>query len=178
MKIAVTSTNIAKLQSVENIFKAVLKTQDIEITPFDISSGVSETPINDNEAILGCRNRIDAINQKEKFDYVIAMEGLIQKYNYGTFLYGIAIIYDCNNNRESIGCSAKVQVPNKIVNLITPQKKLSDVVLELYHKSATKCISKIGTNGIITNGIFTRIDEFESALKSAIGYILNDENYK
>ncbi len=177
MKIALTSTNVAKLQAVEKVFKTVIK-HDIELMSFDISSGISETPMNDNDAVLGCRNRINKLMSVENFHYIVAMEGLVQKYDYGTFLYGIVIIYDCISNRESIGCSAKIQIPDRISDQISPSKKLSDVVSELYSPSRTKNISLIGTNGVITNGFFTRVDEFESALRCSIGYLLNDENYK
>ncbi|OUB73469.1 inosine/xanthosine triphosphatase [Bacillus thuringiensis] len=175
MKVLLTSTNQAKMKAVSDVFASVFN-DDFEIIPISVDSGVSETPVNDEEALVGCRGRIKNASI-EDVDYIVSMEGLIQKFSYGTFVYGIVVIYDKANDHEAIGCSAKVRVPDKLAKAITPDKKLSDLVLNMYSADKTKELSLIGTNGVITNGIFNRVDEFNGALKSALGYLINKENY-
>ncbi|HDX9703221.1 inosine/xanthosine triphosphatase [Bacillus thuringiensis] len=175
MKVVLTSTNQAKTRAVSDTFASVFS-GNFEIISTSVESGVSETPVNDEEALVGCRERIKNVNI-EDFDYIVAMEGLIQKFSYGTFVYGIVVIYDKTNDHEAIGCSAKVRIPDKLAKDITPEKRLSDLVLNMYSADKTKELSLIGTNGVITNGIFNRVDEFTGALKSALGYLINKENY-
>ncbi|MEH6892684.1 inosine/xanthosine triphosphatase [Bacillus sp. JJ864] len=175
MKVVLTSTNQAKMKAVSDVFSHVFD-ENIEIIPISVDSGVSETPTNDGEAIIGCRKRIENANVSD-FDYIVSMEGLIQSFNYGTFVYGIVVIYDKENGHEAIGCSAKVRLPDKLAQAINSEKKLSDLVLEMYSPDKTKELSLIGTNGVITNGIFNRVDEFDGALRSALGYLINKENY-
>ncbi|MCW1941682.1 inosine/xanthosine triphosphatase [Bacillus anthracis] len=175
MKVVLTSTNQAKMKAVSNAFASIFN-NEFELLPISVESGVSETPINDEEALVGCRKRIKNANIDD-FDYIVSMEGLIQEFSYGTFVYGIVVIYDKVNDHEAIGCSAKVRIPDKLANAINSDKKLSDIVLDMYSADKTKELSLIGTNGVITNGLFTRVDEFDGALRSALGYLINKENY-
>ncbi|HGE5782942.1 MULTISPECIES: inosine/xanthosine triphosphatase [Bacillus] len=175
MKVVLTSTNQAKMKAVSYVFASIFN-DDFEIIPISVDSGVSETPVNDEEALVGCRKRIENASIDD-FDYIVSMEGLIQNFSYGTFVYGIVVIYDKANDHEAIGCSAKVRIPDRLAKAITPDTKLSDLVLNMYSADKTKELSLIGTNGVITNGMFNRVDEFDGALRSALGYLINKENY-
>ncbi|MFJ3386960.1 MULTISPECIES: inosine/xanthosine triphosphatase [unclassified Lysinibacillus] len=175
MKIVLTSKNEAKIKAVTNVFSQVFN-NNIEIIPISVDSGISETPINDEEALQGCRTRIDNV-KLDDFDYIVSMEGLIQEFSYGSFVYGIVVIWDAANKQEAIGCSAKVKIPEKLAKSIKPEQKLSDLVEKSYSSEKVKELSLIGTNGVITNKLFTRVDEFDGALRSALGYLINKENY-
>ena len=164
--ITVCSKNIAKNNAVENVANRFFN--DYDIKSLETNSKVSETPNNDNEGITGCHNRIkDAINQDSTSDLYIAMEGILSPTDYGTFLCGWTVIYNNIDNEYYYGCSAKVKVPNEIIAKTTKDKRLSDIVAEFYGDSGDN-VSKIGTNGIITHGSYTRTDEFIDSVLCAM----------
>ncbi|MCY9845811.1 inosine/xanthosine triphosphatase [Vibrio caribbeanicus] len=180
--ILVLSKNLAKVKAVEDIFSSVFKDKHIIVESLDCDSGVSETPTNDEEAILGIKNRLENYKNSDlsnnKYDYVISMEGLINSYSFGCFVYGWVMIEDINRRNSSYGCSAKVKIPNKIANEINPNSSLSDIVKEKYTNFSQETIDSIGTNGVITNELFTRVDEFKTALLTSLGYLLNRQNHE
>ena len=166
MKIIVCSKNLAKNEAVKNIMQDFF--EKFEIISLETDSGVSETPIGDEEGITGCLNRIkDAISQESAGDLYVAMEGILTKTTYGTFLCGWTVIYNKEENEYYYGCSSKIKIPDEIINKLTKTQRLSDVVAE-YVGSTGDEISKIGTNGLLTKGAYTRTDEFMDSILCAI----------
>lgn len=97
----------------------------------------------------------------------IGLEGIITRNSYGTFICGWCVIL--YHSKRGIGCSAKVQLPDSIARYVSSFKELSALVKEVYPSSLTSNIDVIGTNGIITNRGYTRVDEFVDAIKCASG---------
>lgn len=176
MRVALTSSNRAKKEAVRKVFFTTFRC-DVDVLSVVSKSCISETPSTDNEALQGCRKRMRKIKSTE-YEYIVSLEGLAQEYNYGWFVYGIAVVLDCTNLREGIGCSAKVQIPKKLSRLIRSDIKLNELTKQIYSKEKTKHLDLLGTNGVITNGMFTRVDEFEGALRCALGFVLNEENFR
>lgn len=165
-KIIVCSKNKAKNDAVRAVVKEYFKNPQIE--SLETNSGVSETPIGDNEGIKGCLNRIeDAIKQNPNGDLYIAMEGILSETEYGTFICGWTTIYDKAFKEYLYGCSAKVKVPDEIIKKTTKSQRLSDVVAKFVGNTEDE-ISKLGTNGLLTNGSYTRTDEFIDSIVCAI----------
>lgn len=172
MKIIVCSKNKAKNDAVYSVMVDFF--DDLNIVSLETESGVSETPIGDDEGILGCKNRIiSALKQDDSGDLYVAMEGILTVNDYGTFLCGWTVIYDKNFDKYYYGCSAKVKVHDEIIKNVDKNKRLSDVVAN-YYNSTDKEVSMFGTNGILTNGCYTRTREFTDSILCAIssGYEL------
>lgn len=166
MKIVVCSKNKAKNDAVEAVVKKYFDSYDI--VSLETNSDVSETPIGDDEGIKGCLNRInDAMRQNKDGDLYLAMEGILTKSNYGTFLCGWSVIFDKKDNDYLYGCSAKVRVPDDVIKKTTKDIRLSDVVAE-YVGMTGDVVSNLGTNGILTNGEYTRTDEFIDSVNCAM----------
>lgn len=164
--IIICSKNKAKNDAVVEVMKHYF--ENFMIESVETKSGVSETPIGDEEGITGCFNRIkDAIKQKKNGDLYVAMEGILSQTSYGTFLCGWTVIYDNSENEYYYGCSAKIKVPDIIIEKTSKFQRLSDVVAE-YIGSTDDEISKLGTNGLLTNGVYTRTDEFIDSITCAI----------
>ena len=165
-KIIVCSKNRAKNDAVKNVMKDFFL--DFSILSLETESGVSETPIGDEEGIKGSRNRIlSALEQDDSGNLYVAMEGILTESSYGTFLCGWTIIYDKDLDKYYYGCSAKVKVPDEIIEDVDKDKRLSDVVAK-YYGSTDKEVSMFGTNGILTNGCYTRTREFTDSILCAI----------
>lgn len=172
MKIVLSSTNKAKKQAVIDFFNSTKIDYDCDFV--DVDSRVSKTPENDEEGILGCINPINEAKKSLFADLYIGMEGIITKNSYGKFLCGWVCLENSKGQRF-YGCSAKCKLPSKIADKSNSFKELSDLVKASYPKNMIKMIDTIGTNGIITNNLYTRVDEFEDALKCDFGYMQNAE---
>lgn len=164
--IIVCSKNKAKNDAVKEIMKEYF--ENFKIKSLETNSGVSVTPIGDEEGITGCFNRInDAIKQDNTGNFYIAMEGILTKNKYGSFLCGWTVIYNKNENEYYYGCSAKIKIPEEIIIKTTKTRRLSEIVAE-YFNSTDEEISNIGTNGVLTHGYYTRTDEFKDSIACAI----------
>lgn len=166
IKIVVCSKNKAKNIAAENVIKQFIK--NYKIYSLDTDSGVSETPIGDEEGIKGCINRInDAKKQISDANLYISMEGILTKTFDETFLCGWSTIYNNDTNEYSYGCSAKIQIQKDIIENLSKDERLSDVVAK-YMNSTEEQVRNYGTNGMLTNGCYTRTDEFTDSLLCAI----------
>lgn len=164
--IVVCSKNKAKNDAVENVMNQYFK--QFEIKSLETNSGVSETPVGDEEGLEGCFNRIkDAISQESHGDLYVAMEGILSETSHGTFLCGWTVIYNKIEDEYYYGCSAKIKVPDEIIKNTTKSQRLSDVVAEFVGSTGDE-ISKVGTNGVLTHGAYTRTNEFIDSIKCAI----------
>ncbi len=169
IRIALASTNKAKMTAVETFCRRHFG--EFELTPFAVESGVDETPNTDESAIKGCRNRVLGIlSTNSDFDYIVSMEGMVrQVLPLGWFLCGWTMILDVKNKTEAFGCSGMVQIPKSITEQMSKSKKLSQIVLETYPLLKASELEEIGTNGVITSGVYCRSDEFVDSLKCAYG---------
>ncbi|GKW43804.1 MULTISPECIES: inosine/xanthosine triphosphatase [Pectobacterium] len=163
------SNNEAKISSTRNICSSIFS--NFTLNHHIASSGVSETPETDDEAIKGCHIRIGNIEStiNHHVDYIIALEGLTGRTPFGSFVYGWAVIKDTEKNKYHYGCSGKVMLPEDVAEKFSKDTRLSDVVLNLYPHISKVDMDRIGTNGVLTNGLYTRVHEFETALKCAFG---------
>lgn len=120
-KIVVCSKNKSKNKAVEEVVSKFFS--EYEIVPLETNSGVSETPIGDEEGLTGCKNRIlDARRQVEEADIYISMEGILTECSYGTYLCGWTMVYDKKADEYCTGCSAKVKVPDEIIKMFQKMK--------------------------------------------------------
>lgn len=175
MKIILTTTNKAKNEALQKTLKKL--SIDANVISLKVETGVSKTPTTDEEGIIGAINRIK--NAKEaghEADIYIGMEGIIETNEFGTFICGWTVI-ESKEGRRSMGCSAKVELPNKLAKKVSNLEELSDLVKNNYKSNLVNKIDSIGSNGIITNNLYTRVDEFEDSLMCAFGYFINNENY-
>lgn len=165
-KIVVCSKNKAKNMAVEKVIKDFIK--DYYIVSLETNSNVSETPISDDEGIKGCLNRIDSALKQDDGGYLyIAMEGILTETMNESFLCGWTVIFNNETKEYLYGCSAKVHIPKEIMKDMDSNKRLSDVVSE-YKKTDEDMVRNYGTNGILTNGCYTRTDEFMDSILCAI----------
>lgn len=164
--IIVCSKNQAKNAAVKTVLDEYF--EKYQILSLDTNSGVSETPVGDEEGITGCLNRIkDALLQNDKADLYVAMEGILTETKHGTFICGWTVVYVKKDDKYLYGCSAKVKIPEEIMKKFNKVERLSDIVSDHFN-STEKEISNYGTNGILTNGVYKRTDEFIDSVKCAI----------
>lgn len=174
--IVITTKNKAKIKALDCVCKELFL--NYEIVSIASNSGVNETPTSDIEAIQGCKNRIENVLKLIDLnpDYIVSLEGLIEHSNIGTFVFGWATIRDSNGDMY-YGCSGKVMLPKFISEQIKTDVKLSDLIKRYYSDIDPEEIDIIGANGVVTGGLYTRVDEFITSIRCAFGVIKNT-NYK
>lgn len=175
MKIILTSTNDAKQAATKKVADALFG--DATILALKVETGVSTTPTTDDEGILGALNRIhEARKIDPSGDLYIGLEGILTTNTYGSFICGWAVV-ESKDGKRAYGSSGKVQLPPSITAHVKDFKELSDEVKERYPSDLVHKMSEVGSNGVITNCRYTRVDEFEDALMCALGYFSNPTNY-
>lgn len=183
-QIILSSTNSAKKEAVNRFFSD--QNLEFQLFCFDVDSGVVKTPETDEDGILGCQNRIknakiawqnltNSMKNEERDDsdqlIFIGMEGILNRNKFGVFLGGwVCLEID---GQSFFGSSARCQLPAKIVDHCATFRELSDITKSLYPQKVS-LIDQIGTNGVLTNSLYTRVDEFEDALKCSWGIFVGE----
>ena len=176
MKVIISTENQAKVNAVKEVFLKVW--DDIEFIAEKFPSAVSEQPTSEKEGVEGALNR--ANNSKSKYpeaDYFVGMEGFVDTNEYGMFLAGAVVVIDRDGNL-GIGFSAKMQLPDVIKNKILNGEELGPVVKEMMADDENKIRSYDGTNGILSKGLYNRVDEFKDATKCALARFVSKELYQ
>ncbi|MBU0661144.1 DUF84 family protein [Patescibacteria group bacterium] len=176
MKIIIATENKAKIKAIEEVL--ALLWNDIELIGEKFSSEVKEQPLTEEEGIQGALNR--AKNAKEKYpdaDFCIGMEGYVDSNDFGMFLGGAVVIVDKKGN-TGIGMSAKMQLPNSIENCIHEGEELGPLVKSLMNDSSDRIRHYDGTNGILSKGLYNRVDEFKDATKCALCRFVSPEFFE
>ena len=167
MKVLIATKNQAKIDGATKALEVFYK--DFEIIGIDVSSDVSEQPVND-EVVKGANNRIKnlmayANKNGIKADLFMATEaGLTNQINNKWGNVNYAVVVDANNN-FSFGTSAIFPIPEKYVDEIK-KKSLSVVMDKLFAEQNSG--QNVGGIRYLTNGAFTRIDLVKQAFTMAL----------
>jgi inosine/xanthosine triphosphatase len=172
-KIILSSTNEAKKKATLQIISEIFGNDNV-LEAVSVPSGVRSTPLSNEECILGARNRVELIKKDyPNADYYIGAEGGVNKIEDKWYLGGWVVVEDRNGVQHS-GSSAWVELPQFLSNLIDGDKPLSEIIQpEFFPKELYDKKEDLGTNGLITKGKYTRINEFYDALKIAFS-LFND----
>ncbi|MBQ8681930.1 MAG: DUF84 family protein [Bacilli bacterium] len=169
MKVLVATKNKAKLLGVE---KAINKYfNDITIQGIDVSSDVSEQPINE-EIYKGAINRVENLikycsKNNISSDYFIGIESGITNL-LGSWV-NITIVYIKDKDGiQSIGYSSAYPIPDKYIDDIK-EKSLGIFMEKLFKENSS---SKGGVN-LLTHGEITRIDLTKEATIMALTTFIN-----
>ncbi|MGC8478695.1 MAG: DUF84 family protein [Candidatus Micrarchaeia archaeon] len=165
MKIAIGTTNKLKVDAIKGVLGKIFP--DAEFIPTKVESGVSEDPKSEEEGINGALNRALKAMEIEGADIGVGPEGITATNSYGTFVYGYVAIVD-KAGAKGIGASAQVMLPKRVVELMSAGKGLAEAMSELSSNSKEEIRTELGTNGILTNGMYDRSKEFTDATTCAV----------
>ncbi|KRW91448.1 hypothetical protein SD51_08875 [Alicyclobacillus tengchongensis] len=166
-KIAVGSTNPAKMKAVELAFAALAI--PVEIVSIDVPSGVSAQPQTDKETLQGARNRALAALRQGQADVGIGLEGGIQRTEWGMFLCNWACAIT-HSGQEGLGGGLRLPLPREIASELDNGKELGDVIDTWAGRRGVR--KQEGTIGILTRGAVRRADMFRDALLCALAPLM------
>jgi inosine/xanthosine triphosphatase len=105
------------------------------------------------------------------------MEGNVHSNSHGMFLGDWVAIID-KNGKIGLGQSASIELPKHIEEKINSGEELGPIIQELMKDDKDTIRHNEGTNGILTNGLYTRVKEFEDATRCALARFVNPDWYK
>lgn len=173
MKVAIGSTNFVKVKAVKDAFEKVWPNKKFKFIPTEVNSGVSRQPKSDLESIKGAKNRAKQSMKFNNADFGVGLEGGIHKIDGKWFDSGWIVVIDKKGN-EGIGCSVKMQTPDKMVKLMNRKDlelgEVDDLIFKIKNSK-----QKEGHFGLMTRNILSRQEAYSHAVISALVRFINPD---
>jgi inosine/xanthosine triphosphatase len=168
--------NKAKNEAVRNIFDKVYDKN--EYLSVETNSLIRNQPLSSDEAIDGAINRArDALSKAPGFDFGVGLEGTVDSNKHGMFLLGWVAVVN-KQGKYGIGSSGAVLLPDYMRKKIESGYELGPVVQDLMNDSNNEIRHSEGACGLLTNGMYSRVHEFEDALICALSKFLKPDFYE
>lgn len=172
MRIAVGSTNPAKIKAVHQAFHDL--GYRAEIIPLNVPSGVSPQPFSDEETIQGAVNRAQNAlvhpSGRQPFDYGIGLEGGVKKTPHGLFLCNWGAVA-CRSGTVGIGGGLQIRLPDFLAAEVAKGKELGDVIEAWSGRTGVR--SREGAIGMLTHNRITRMSMFRDTVICAFSRFMN-----
>jgi inosine/xanthosine triphosphatase len=173
MKIAVGTQNKAKLSACELVFTEAFPGEELTFMPFEVETGVSNMPMSNEETFAGALNRANALKELTAADYYVGLEGGVQQGPLRSlYLLGWAAVIQADTDKIGAGHSGGMRLPPDITSELLGGAELGPLIQARYADEANDIRQTLGTNGLLTKGLYVRSREFEDAIRCALGELL------
>lgn len=175
MVIAVGTNNKVKIQAVTNACEKIFK-KELVIQSVEVSSGVSDQPMSDQESIEGAINRAMAAMGKIQADFGIGLEGGVTEIGDQMFLTGwVAVVH--KDGRKGLASSGRILLPQRVAEeLKKGERELGQIIDEISGVVDVK--HGLGTGGILTNGLTNRRTSFKNACIEAMARFISPQFFQ
>lgn len=174
MRIVICTLNEVKNNAVKNVIDKIWS--GVDYISINSESGVFDQPLNDEEGIQGAINRAKyGLENVTDAEYSIGLEGTVDETEYGMFLNGWAAIMH-KDGEIGLGCSGKVELPSYVAEKLKKGKELGPLIQEMMGDDSIR--NNVGTNGVLTKGLYSRTKEFQDAVSCALSRFLMPGLYK
>ena len=172
MKIIIGSSSKRKVDISVKVARQLFKEKDIEVSGYDASSGVPETPY-DKETFDGAKNRAkDSMAHVSEADCYIGLEsGLIERYGH---IFEEAWCVALVNNKEYYGYSSGLKVPDFILEKMKKLGRSHSETMALIEEEYKKTPND--TWGTYSGGLIAREVSLEEALRNALIQVIASED--
>lgn len=164
MKIAIGSTNPAKVQAVQRLFSG-----NYEIISCNVPSGVKNQPFSDEETIRGAIQRAKNALDETDADLAIGLEGGVTESPFGLLLCNWGALLKKMDESPIIAGGARIPLPDHIGERLRKGEELGPVMDEFFHRENIR--HREGAIGIFTNGCVTRGDMFAHVVQILKGQL-------
>ncbi len=172
MKIAIGSKNPVKFAAVrDGLIEAFPYAEFVAV---EVSSGVREQPVGDEETTKGAINRAQNALKAAGADMGVGLEGGVKETEHGmmgTVWVAIADKY----GKVSLGGGLNFHIPWEVERKIKQGSELGKAMDELVKQENTK--HKEGAIGILTGGLIDRKKAYESLVRLATTKFMRPEFY-
>jgi inosine/xanthosine triphosphatase len=171
LKISVGSKNPSKIRAIESAFSKAFEIP-IEVTGFEISSGVREQPLSEQETRKGAENRVKALFTLTDSDYYVACEGGIA--TEGSPPFGLAWIAIADRERQvRTSRTASYPIPPSFLSRLESGEELGSIIDSITATQDSK--KKDGATGFLSRGVITRPSFYEHAITLCLCHWLHQE---
>lgn len=163
--VKVATLNQVKVEAIKTAFERHFI--EVEVTPFEVSSGVPEQPTN-NCVFEGAKHRIEELKKIcGDYDYLVSCEsGLI--YQCGHWFNVQVVLVENSEGKYGFGVSPGYEVPSKYIN-------------EILETNISKLFKRIfngrGGTRVLTKNQFTRKALIQLGTSMALVSVLNGEEW-
>lgn len=179
LTIAVGSKNDAKNLAVRTAFEKAFPDVFITTEGYDVNSGIANQPTTDEESIQGAINRArNALLVNPSADYGVGLEGNTVTILGTMYLHGWVAIIHKDDDTPGIGHSSGIELPEHLKNGIEAGGELGPMLQEMLDDEENTIRHTLGTNGVLSGGLYTREQEFIDATIVALARFVKPELYE
>ncbi|MDI3476140.1 MAG: inosine/xanthosine triphosphatase [Thermococcaceae archaeon] len=176
MKVAVGSTNPAKVEAVREVFQGIYG--EVEVIPIEVDSGVPDQPIGLEETIKGAINRAKQAIEKTDADFGVGIEAGL--YPVPETITGYMDVQFCavvdREGRITLGHGPGFEYPPGVIRRVFEEGVEVGIAMgELVNDPELK--RKVGAIGVLTHGRLVRKELNKLAVLMALVPRLNREWY-
>ena len=180
MILGVGTTNVIKIQAVEEVIKEYPQLAQAKIFSVAVPSEIAEQPLSLEEIITGAKNRArNAFNATHACTYGIGIESGLFKANgvqTGFFEACICCIHDGINYHLGLSCG--FEIPPHILKLVLDKNRdLSQACYEAGITTNSKLGAAEGLIGILTKGRINRKEYTKQCIITALLQLENNSLY-
>lgn len=176
--VAVGSKNNAKNLAVTKAFERAF-TQPVHTEGFDVASGIAEQPTTDEESITGATNRAHAaLGMLASAQYGVGLEGNIVTIAGRMYLHGWVAVVERTSDLVGIGHSSGIELPHYIQHGVEAGEELGPLMQNLLGDTENTVRHSLGTNGVLSGGLYTREQEFIDATTVALARFVQPDLYR
>lgn len=172
MRVAVGSKNPVKIAAVREAFTKVWPEKSFVFEGVDISSGVTDQPMSDEESFTGARNRAERAMKALDADFGIGLEGGLQNIGEKWFDSGCIVVLD-KHYKEGRASSIRMETPPKMMELVQQGIELGIADDMIFKEENSK--HGEGHFGLMTNGLISRQHGYADAVVAALAAFLHPE---
>ncbi len=185
--IAVGSTRRPKLNAVKeaaNAIAALLHECTMQVSGYEVDSGVGHTPTSREELMQGARQRAEVLQQKliatsQTADFCVGVEGGLDVVSEnGTkrvFLESWAYVSDGRHGH--FGCSGSIELPEPLAEEVLSRGVELAAAIDAF-TGAVGIRDGQGAWGILSANLITRQDSFRLAVIAAFAPFFNAKMYR
>lgn len=172
MKIAVGSLNPVKIAAARTVLSRLYP--DAAVEGIEVDPGVPEMPLTEEEAIAGARQRARLAKESLSADLGIGFEGGAASFEGELMTAGWAAVFD--GKRYGLGGGGHLPLPAEVARMIREEKlELGTAIDRLIGGENTK--QKAGAIGVLTRGLSSRRQAYESILIYALAPFISPQWY-
>lgn len=175
IRVAIGSKNPVKIEAVKDAFEKVWPDKTFEFVGVEVSSGVPDQPMSDEESIKGATSRANNAIKELNGDFGVGLEGGLQKIGERWFDCGWIVVIDKEGNL-GIGSSLRLEAPQKMMELIHQGIELGKVNDILFKKENSK--HDQGHFGLMTNNVIKRKEGYRDGIIAALAAFMHPELFE
>ncbi len=171
MRVVVASRNPAKVGAVREAFATQFPNEMPELLSADVSSGVGDQPMTDDETRRGARNRANHASEAvPDANFWIGLEGGVAAFDEQLMAFAWMAVKGLNGD-ISEARSVTLPLPPAVRELVASGLELGDANDKVFATSNSK--QGGGAYGLLTNGLYTRESVYRQTLIIALTPFVN-----